>query len=52
MNPSYTIRLMDEKPSEPTPRVFGISKDGWTLIGQLVGLLALAAALVGLQSLL
>jgi len=43
---------MENDSSDRSRRVLGITTDTWMLIGQLAGLLALAAALVGLQSLL
>jgi hypothetical protein len=43
---------MENDPADGTRRVLGITTDTWMLIGQLAALLALAAALVGLQSLL
>lgn len=46
------IPRMENDPSDQTRRVLGITTDTWMLIGQLAALLALAAALVGLQSLL
>jgi hypothetical protein len=46
------IPRMENDPSDPRRRVLGITTDAWMLIGQLAGLLALASALVALQSLL
>lgn len=46
------IPRMENDPSDQTRRVLGITTDTWMLIAQLAGLLALALALVGLQSLL
>lgn len=46
------IPRMENDPSDRTRRVLGITTDTWMFIGQLAGLLALAVALVGLQSLL
>ena len=42
---------VEEDPSKPPDHILGISKDTWVLIAQLAALLALAVALVGLQSL-
>ncbi|HUY91254.1 MAG TPA: hypothetical protein VMV10_21125 [Pirellulales bacterium] len=42
---------VEKDPSKPPSRILGISKDTWVLLAQLAALLALAVALVGLQSL-